>query len=91
MSKSLDRAFIVRDRAAWHYRHHPFVGRKLRQRQRGAPTLVIDHAWRAQQLPALAQTHQAYLRAVDETGARLHAIELELRDLLTLEPLWSRV
>jgi transposase len=51
-------------------------------------------AWlRAQRwpLPALDHTHHAYLRAVDETSARLEAIERELRDLLTLEPLWSRV
>jgi transposase len=35
--------------AAWHYRHHPFVGAALRRRQRGAPAAVIDHAWTAQQ------------------------------------------
>lgn len=35
--------------AAWHYRHHPFVGRALRQRQQGAPTAVIERAWTAQQ------------------------------------------
>jgi transposase len=40
---------------------------------------------------ALAQTHRAYIRAVDETVARLHAVDLELRDLLTLEPLRARV
>lgn len=42
-------------------------------------------------LPALDQTHRAYLRAVDEAVARLHAVETELRDLLALEPLRSRV
>jgi transposase len=42
-------------------------------------------------LAALEQTHQAYVRAVDETVARLHAVDTELRDLLTLEPLRSRV
>ena len=42
-------------------------------------------------LPALEQTHRAYVRAVDEAVARLHAVDLELRDLLSLEPLRARV
>jgi transposase len=42
-------------------------------------------------MPALDQTHRAYLRAVDETVARLHAIEDDLRSLVTLEPLQPRV
>jgi transposase len=42
-------------------------------------------------LPALDQTHRAYLRAVDEVVARLRAIEQELRALLDLEPLRPRV
>ena len=42
-------------------------------------------------LPALDQTHRAYLRTVDEAVARLRSVETELRDLLTLEPLQSRV
>lgn len=41
--------------------------------------------------PALEQTHRAYVRAVDETVARLHTVDLELRDLLTVEPLRTRV
>jgi len=47
----------------------------------------------AQQWPiaALEQTHRAYVRAVDEAGARLHAVNAELRDLLILEPLRARV
>jgi len=59
------------------------------------------HAWskrhetwlRAQTwpLPALDQTHRAYLRAVEETVARLRAVEEDLRTLLTLEPLQERV
>jgi transposase len=51
-------------------------------------------AWlRAQtwSLSALDQTHGAYLRAVDEAVARLRAVEQDLRDLLTLEPLRRRV
>ena len=42
-------------------------------------------------IPALEQTHRAYVRAVDEAVARLQAVDTELRDLLTLEPLKPRV
>ena len=42
-------------------------------------------------LAALEQTHRAYVRAVDEAVGRLQAVDAELRDLLTLEPLRSRV
>src|SRR4030095_2662627 len=42
-------------------------------------------------LPALEQTHRAYVRAVDEGVARLQAVDTELRDLLTIEPLRTRV
>ena len=42
-------------------------------------------------LPALDRTHRAYLRAVDEAVARLQTVEAELRDLVTLEPLQTRV
>lgn len=42
-------------------------------------------------LPALDQTHQAYLRTVDEAVARLRTVEADLRALLTLEPLRARV
>jgi len=42
-------------------------------------------------LPALEHTHRAYVRAVDEALARLHAVDQDLRDLLTLEPLRPRV
>src|SRR5688500_2750893 len=48
------------------------------------------HAWlRAQTwpLPALTQTHEAYLRAVDETVARLRAVEAQLQTVGTLGPL----
>jgi len=52
------------------------------------------HAWlRAQTwpLPALTYTHEAYLRAIDETVARLRAVEAHLHELVTLEPLHTRV
>jgi transposase len=42
-------------------------------------------------LPALDQTHMAYLRAVDEAVARLSSVEADLRALLDLEPLRPRV
>lgn len=42
-------------------------------------------------LPALDQTHRAYLRAVDEIIARLQDVERDLRALLDLEPLRERV
>jgi transposase len=42
-------------------------------------------------LPALDQTHRAYLRAVDEVVARLRDVETDLRALLDLEPLRPRV
>jgi transposase len=41
--------------------------------------------------PALEQTHRAYVRAVEEAVGRLQAVDQELRDLLTIEPLKSRV
>lgn len=41
-------------------------------------------------LPALEQTHRAYLRTVDEAVARLRTVEQDLRALLELEPLRSR-
>lgn len=34
--------------AAWHYRHRPAVGGRLKERQRGQPPAVIGHAWKAQ-------------------------------------------
>lgn len=52
------------------------------------------HAWlRAQTwpLPALAQTHEAYLRTVDEAVARLRAVETQLEAVVMLEPLRTRV
>ena len=43
-------------------------------------------------LPALAQTHRAYLRTVDEAVARLRAVEEDLRAVLAiLEPLRPRI
>jgi len=43
--------------SAWHYRHHPFAGHALHQRQRGAPATVIHQAWTAQH-----RLHRRYRR-----------------------------
>jgi transposase len=42
-------------------------------------------------MPALDQTHAAYLRTVDEAVARLRSVETDLQMLLALEPLRPRV
>jgi transposase len=42
--------------AAWHYRHHPWIGRQLRRRREGQPARVIAIADRAQQ--RLCRRHQ---------------------------------
>ena len=42
-------------------------------------------------MPALEQTHAAYLRTVDEAGARLATVVQDLRALFDLEPLRARV
>jgi transposase len=67
-------------------------GRRFTETKRAWSTR--HDAWLRRQtwtLPALNQTHQAYLRAVDEVQARLRTLEVELRTLLTLEPLRTRV
>jgi transposase len=43
------------------------------------------------EFPALAQTHRAYLRAIEEGVAQLRAVDLELHEFLTLDPLRARV
>jgi hypothetical protein len=42
-------------------------------------------------LPALAQTHEAYLRAEAEAIARLHTVDAQLQAVVMLEPLRERV
>lgn len=64
-----------------------FTTTKRAWTQRHAAWLQAQH-W---PIAALAHTHQAYVRAVDEAVARLQAVDTELRDLLTLEPLRARV
>ena len=62
--------------AAWHYRHHPFVGAALRQRQRGAPTTVIAQAWTAQQ-----RLHRRYQRLAARGKPKQHVVTAVAREL----------
>jgi transposase len=56
-----------------------FTGTKKAWTTRHAAWLQAQH-WR---IAALEQTHRAYLRAVEEAVGRLHAVDTELRDLLS--------
>jgi transposase len=62
--------------SAWHYRHHPFLGRSLRLRQRGAPTAVIDQAWRAQH-----RLHRRYRRLAARGKTKQHIVTAIAREL----------
>jgi len=62
--------------AAWHYRHHPFVGQALRQRQRGAPDQVIARAWTAQQ-----RLHRRYQRLAARGKPKQHIVTAVAREL----------
>ena len=62
--------------AAWHYRHHPFVGDTLRARQRGAPDAVIAQAWAAQQ-----RLHRRYQRLAARCKPKQHIVTAVAREL----------
>jgi transposase len=62
--------------SAWHYRHHPFLGRSLRLRQHGAPAAVIQHAWRAQQ-----RLHRRYRRLAARGKSKQHIVTAVAREL----------
>ena len=62
--------------AAWHYRHHPFVGDTLRVRQRGAPPTVIAHAWTAPQ-----RLHRRYARLAARGKPKQHVVTAVAREL----------
>jgi transposase len=62
--------------SAWHYRHHPFIGDALRQRQRGAPSAVIDHAWVAQR-----RLHRRYRRLAARGKPKQHIVTAIAREL----------
>jgi transposase len=62
--------------AAWHYRHHPFVGDTLRARQRGAPAAAITQAWTAQQ-----RLHRRYRRLAARGKPKQHVVTAVAREL----------
>ena len=62
--------------AAWHYRHHPFVGATLRVRQRGAPPTVIAQAWTAQQ-----RLHRRFARLAARGKPKQHVVTAVAREL----------
>jgi transposase len=62
--------------SAWHYRHHPFVGRSLRLRQRDAPTAAIAQAWTAQQ-----RLHRRYARFAARGKPKQHIVTAIAREL----------
>jgi transposase len=62
--------------AAWHYRHHPFVGAALRARQRDAPAAAITRAWAAQQ-----RLHRRYMRLAARGKSKQHIVTAVAREL----------
>lgn len=62
--------------SAWHYRHHPFLGRALCLRQRGAPAAVIEQAWHAQH-----RLHRRYRRLAARGKAKQHIVTAVAREL----------
>jgi transposase len=62
--------------SAWHYRHHPFIGRALRLRQRGAPDMIVQQAWAAQQ-----RLHHRYRRLTARGKPKQHVVAAVAREL----------
>jgi transposase len=62
--------------AAWHYRHHPFLGRALRRRQEAAPETARQHAWRAQQ-----RLYRRYQRLAARGKPKQHVVTAVAREL----------
>lgn len=62
--------------AAWHYRHHPFIGDRLRTRQQGAPLAAIAGAWTAQQ-----RLHRRYQRLAARGKPKQHVVTAVAREL----------
>jgi len=62
--------------SAWHYRHHPFVGRALRLRQAGAPAAVVQQAWAAQH-----RLHRRYHRLASRGKPTQHVVTAVAREL----------
>jgi transposase len=62
--------------AAWHYRHHPFVGTALRQRQRGADDAITARAWAAQH-----RLHRRYRTLAARGKPKQHIVTTVAREL----------
>ena len=62
--------------AAWHYRHHPFVGAALRHRQEGAPEAAKVRAWAAQQ-----RLHRRYRLLANRGKPKQHIVTAVAREL----------
>jgi transposase len=62
--------------AAWHYRHHPFIGAALRTRQHGAPVAVMARAWSAQQ-----RLYRRYHRLAVRGKPKQHVVTAVAREL----------
>jgi transposase len=62
--------------AAWHYRHHPFVGHALKKRQADQPADVIARAWTAQQ-----RLHARYRRLTGRGKSRQVVVTAVGREL----------
>jgi transposase len=62
--------------AAWHYRHHPFIGKQLRRRQLNAPEPARLHAWRAQQ-----RLYRRYQRLAARGKPKQHVVTAIAREL----------
>jgi transposase len=63
--------------AAWHYRHRPGVSRALTQRSDGQPSVVVSHAWRAQQ-----RLHRRYRHLVGHGKRPPVAVAAVARELV---------
>src|SRR4029079_8131559 len=62
--------------AAWHYRHHPFIGKQLRRRQREGPETARITAWRAQQ-----RLYRRYQRLAARGKPKQHVVTAIAREL----------
>jgi hypothetical protein len=69
--------------AAWHYRHHPCVGRALRRRQQRAPVTAVTQAWAAQQ-----RLYRRYQRLAARGKSKQHSATAVARELTGF--LWGR-
>ena len=62
--------------AAWHYRHHPFIGKQLRRRQQDGPEPARITAWHAQQ-----RLYRRYQRLAARGKPKQHVVTAVAREL----------